>query len=118
LRIYYLYCKCSQKSQISQVTRLFHHALSILHHAPLHCPAALPGSLARQPCPAALPGSLARQPCPAALPGSLARQPEIAKIPTTVALYKGPKSDFLVLSQGFQINIVTLVHFLPICSAF
>jgi hypothetical protein len=27
-----------------------------------------------QPCPAALPGSLARQPCPAALLGSLARQ--------------------------------------------
>jgi hypothetical protein len=27
-----------------------------------------------QPCPAALPGSLARQPCPAALPGSNARQ--------------------------------------------
>jgi hypothetical protein len=36
------------------------------------CPAALPGSLARQPCPAALPGSLARQP---SLPGSLAWQP-------------------------------------------
>jgi hypothetical protein len=26
-----------------------------------HCPAALPGSLARQPCPAALPGSLAEK---------------------------------------------------------
>jgi hypothetical protein len=45
------------------------------------CPAALPGSLARQPCPgnlvrqpcsAALLGSLALQPCPTALPGSLA----------------------------------------------
>jgi hypothetical protein len=52
----------------------FHHAFSILHHAlllvytlALHCLAALPGSLARQPCPAALPGSLARQPCLAAL---------------------------------------------------
>jgi hypothetical protein len=39
-------------------------------HASLHDnlePAALPGSLARQPCTAALPGSPARQACPAPL---------------------------------------------------
>jgi hypothetical protein len=52
----------------------------MLHYSPIlpcfqPCPAAFPGSLARQPSWAALPGSLARQPCPAALPGSLARQP-------------------------------------------
>jgi hypothetical protein len=53
----------------------FHHAFSILHHCMHLCPAALPGSLARQSCPAVLPGSFARQPCPSDLPGRLARQP-------------------------------------------
>jgi hypothetical protein len=52
----------------------FHHAFSIMHHCMHPCPAALPGSLARQPCPAALPGSLARQPCRPALPASLAEK--------------------------------------------
>jgi hypothetical protein len=51
--------------------------LKFLHYCPISpciqqpCPAALPGSLARQPCPADLPW----QPCSAALPGSLTRQP-------------------------------------------
>jgi hypothetical protein len=38
-----------------------------LNHCMHPCPAALPGSLARQLCPVALPGSLARHPCRAAL---------------------------------------------------
>jgi hypothetical protein len=76
------------------------------------CPAALPGSFARQPCleakyqiqlkilhyclhspcfqhiaplHAPLPCSLARQPFPAALPGSLARQPCPAALPGSLA---------------------------------
>jgi hypothetical protein len=56
------------------------------------CPAALPGSLARQPCPAALPVSLARQPCPAALPGSLARHPCPASMPGILARHPCPAS--------------------------
>jgi hypothetical protein len=70
-------------------------------HAPLPCspaalagslgrqpwPAALAGSLGRQPCPEALPGSLARQPCPAALPGSLARQPCPAALPKLIQAF-------------------------------
>jgi hypothetical protein len=63
----------------------FHHAFSILHHCMHLCPAALPGSLARQPCPAALPVSLAQQPCPAAFPDSLARQPCPVALPTSLA---------------------------------
>jgi hypothetical protein len=45
------------------------------------CPAAFPGSLARQTCPAALHGSL----CLAALPGSLACQPCQAALPASLA---------------------------------
>jgi hypothetical protein len=49
---------------------------------PAAVPAALPGSLARQPCPAALPQQpCPAAPCPAALPGSLARQPCPAALP-------------------------------------
>jgi hypothetical protein len=51
----------------------------------LPCPAALPGSLARQPCPAALPGSLAHLLFPATLPCSLARQPCPAALPANLA---------------------------------
>jgi hypothetical protein len=63
-------------------------------HAPLHCLAALPGSLARQPCPAALPavlpGSLAWQPCLAALSGSLARQPCTVALPGSLDRHPCP----------------------------
>jgi hypothetical protein len=56
----------------------------------LACPAALPGSFARQPCPTALSCSLVRQLCPAALPGSLARQPCLAALPGRIyRLYYG-----------------------------
>jgi hypothetical protein len=89
-----LLCSCSCSSCWGHIHCLkyciivqFHHAFSSLarQHCPAALPAALPGSLARQPCPAALsqqpcPAALsrqpiARQPCLAALPGSLAWQP-------------------------------------------
>jgi hypothetical protein len=78
LKVYHLLCcSCWGHSHCSKycIFVQFRHAFSILHHCMHLCPAALPGSLARQPCPAALPVRLARQPCPAALPVSLDRQP-------------------------------------------
>jgi hypothetical protein len=71
---------------VQTLLRILHFcSISAYCIAPLHAPAALPGSIARQHCPAALPGSIARQPCPAALPGSLARQPCPASLQGSLA---------------------------------
>jgi hypothetical protein len=88
----------------------FHHAFSIMHHCMHPCPAALPGSLARQPCPAALPGSLARQPCPAALPASLARQPCPPALPASLAEKFAEKFASCLTAVIKDIAILSLVY--------
>jgi hypothetical protein len=103
-----MYLDFAQQIETLKMVRIFLSFTLLFFLGQTHCPADLPGRLARQTCPASLPGSLARQPCPAALPGSFARQPCPAALQKYYKLKTGRRPAQL---QAFQRRHVALHTF-------